>query len=242
MRRIDRIHERLERIDAYPAGVLPLGGRISGTSFFPGGDGLWKEEDSSVDIPIGGVMVIGHNFDNVKGFQQSLLAGKEPLSSPTWRNLLQMLSNFSIAPSECFFTNAYVGVIDAESNVGDFPGGRSPIFVEKCLDLLAFEIEVQRPRLILTLGAFVPQLIASMSPSLATWRGHKSLIGIDKEALPFIPHASFCNGAVKATVVPLTHPAQRHLNVHRRYYRGVNGHDAECMMIEDACATVDPVR
>lgn len=70
-----------KEIQSYPKGVLPIYGRIEGTSFFPGGDGLRKENQKNKDITKNGVMLIGHKFDNVSGFEKSLSDGEESLTS-----------------------------------------------------------------------------------------------------------------------------------------------------------------
>lgn len=234
MRIIDKIHMRLKEFQSYPKGVLPVSGRIEGTSFFPGGDGLWKERCGNVDITKHGVMIVGHNFDKVAGFEKSLADGKESLSSPTWRNIVRLLIDSSIPLEECYFTNTYVGLIDAASNVGKFPGAKCPEFVDRCLKFLEYQIEAQSPRAILTLGNFVPSLVSTISPNLSDWKEIKTLVELDSKSSPIVKGASFCEGRVRANVVALTHPAQRHLNVVRRKYKGLIGDAAECIMLQES--------
>lgn len=47
--------------DTYPSGAIPVPEAIAGTAFFPGGHGLWMEEGAP-SFPVGGIMVLGHDF------------------------------------------------------------------------------------------------------------------------------------------------------------------------------------
>jgi len=234
MKTIDLIHAKLQQITDYPAGVSRQEGRIAGTAFFPGGDGLWKEEGLNDDLTIGGIMVVGHNFDNVSGFQQSLAQGSEPVTCPTWRNITSLLREANIELTRCFFTNVYVGLMQTTSNVGKFPGATSAAFRQQCVDFLQQQIALQQPSLILTLGAFVPPLLASLSPQLASWQGIQRVGQLDANQTALIKQAAFCAGSVHANVLALTHPAQRHLNVGRRHYLDFNGHAAELALLQAA--------
>ena len=236
MRRIDAIHDKLKHISGYPEGVIPLYGRIEGTSFFPGGDGLWKQDGEINDLRIGGVMVVGHNFDNVTGFDHSLRMGAEPITSPTWRNITRLLKESDIRLEDCYFTNFYVGLMQSESNVGMFPGSKSEAFKRQCLDLLEYQILLQQPSVILTLGAFVPSLVARLTNELKEWLTAANLSKLDSANQQIVRGVNFCAGSVVSTVVALTHPALRHLNVRRRNYRGITGNAAEIALIRSARA------
>ena len=58
--RVEYLFGRLKDID-YPDGVVPVPEKISGTAFFPGGYGLWREERCGClpPMPRGGMMVSG---------------------------------------------------------------------------------------------------------------------------------------------------------------------------------------
>jgi hypothetical protein len=110
-------------------------------------------------MPIGQVMVLGHDFDNEAGFHQSLYTRGENLKCPTWRYLLWLLKQVQLPAEACFFTNLYMGLRAGNAKVtGPFPGSRCPRFVQQCQTFLRYQITVQRPRLILTLGAQVPSV------------------------------------------------------------------------------------
>ncbi|WP_374536798.1 uracil-DNA glycosylase family protein [Chitinimonas taiwanensis] len=234
MRAVEKIHEKHKSISNYPPDVVPVYGRIMGTSFFPGGDGLWKEGNKNEDLTIEGIMVVGHNFDNVTGFHKSLQKGKEPKTCPTWRNITNFLKEAEVDLENCFFTNVYVGLMQSDSNVGVFPGSKSEEFKKQCIDFLEYQISIQRPSIILTLGGFVPALISRLSSDLGDWINVQKIGMLDLIEKQMIEDAKFCNGTVTSTVIALTHPALRHLNVKHRKYGDVAGHDAEIAMLRHA--------
>jgi len=235
LRAIDKIFNKLKEFDneTYPEGVVPLFDRIEGTSFFPGGDGLWKYENDITDIRIGGIMVIGHNFDNVSGFKKSLALGSESLACPTWKNLRILFQEANIDLTSCYFTNAYMGLMNSQSNIGVFPGSKSSSFRKQCLDFLEYQISIQQPQTIITLGRFVPPLLAQLSIDLDQWKKVKSFNDLDQAEIQIIKHAHFCENQVISNIVTLTHPANRHLNIQKRKYKNLNGNDAELAMLRE---------
>ncbi len=102
-------------LKSYPPGVLPIPDqKITGTAFFPGGSGLYLEDQDpgTVEFPVGGVMVLGHNFDSEKGFRDSVIRGKEKLTTGTWGPLLKLLAEAGVPFDRCFFTNAFMGLCE----------------------------------------------------------------------------------------------------------------------------------
>lgn len=156
----------------------------------------------------------------------------------TWRNLLPLLDGARIARSDCFFTNAYMGLRDGDDSMGEFPGAGDPDFVARCQAFLRRQVAIQRPRLILTLGAWVPRFIAPLATALRTWIGARSLGEIDRVG-PVVTDVRFGEDTDPAVVVALTHPSMRNSNVHRRRYDERSGKDAETAMLAYAlrCAT-----
>lgn len=236
MKSVDKFFKKLQSIqfDSYPKGVVPVCDRISGTSFFPGGDGLWKHENKIQDLKLGGIMIIGNNFDNVAGFKKSLSLGSEPINCPTWKNIRKLLQDAEIDLTDCFFTNVYVGLMESNSNVGMFPGAKSESFKQKCLELLEYQISEQKPKVILTLGRFVSPLLARLSPDLSSWINMQNFANLDQNGRQILANVHFCDGNVISNVVALTHPSQRHLNIKKRQYLNLIGNEAEIAMLHAA--------
>ena len=208
---------------AWPSGVVGNTARIVGTAFFPGGSGLWraKPEHELPSFPERGVLVVGHDFGTVTQYVSALRAGSEPVNrNPTWRGLTATLAGAGIPLPSCFFTNAYLGLRSAESPTGAFPGRTDGAFRDQSLDVLLQTILWQRPHLIITLGAFVPPLVATLSPDdLSDWLKVRSLRELD-EVGALKRDVSFMDAQTgqthRATAVALTHPSLGAANAHRR--------------------------
>lgn len=234
---VERFFIHLADFGVYPDGVGSIPRRIQGTAFFPGGSGLWNTQADQPlpPFPLGGVMIVGHNFDSEAGYLWSLQHAGENLQGPTWANLLDLLCRAELAPERCFFTNAYVGLKLGSSATGAFPGARDADFVRRCKALLSEEIRIMRPRVIATLGVYVPAFLASLAPGLqARWSGVRTLIAIDKQQVALAPAVLFPNCPEPITVVALTHPAYRRLNVQSRMYGDLCGDAAEVRLLLDA--------
>jgi hypothetical protein len=88
--------------------------------------------------------------------------------------------------------------------------------------------------MILALGKWVPAFLAPLAPQLELWLQIRSLVSIDAVG-PVVDGVEFPDtGSRSCTVVALTHPSMRGLNIDRRGYRGVTGHAAELSMLHDA--------
>ncbi len=219
----------------YPQGIVGVPDRIPGTAFFPGGSGLWRERPSDPlpPMPLGRVMVLGNYFDTEDGYRRSRQEGDE-LYTPTWNNLLTLLESVDIQREDCFFTNIYMGLSIGDSNTGPSPGAKNPEFKRRCESFLAEQIAAQQPRLILTLGRFVPKFIAALSPGLAAWRRCASFSELDDSG-PLKQDVQFDGSVDRATVVvALVHPSLRQGNVWRRRYQEWTGNDAELAMLKKA--------
>jgi hypothetical protein len=220
----------------YPDGVVPVPERIPGLAFFPGGLGLWgaKPDAELPPMPIGGVMVLGHDFHSRAGYDESYRLGGERLTLPTWRNLLAVLDEAAIPRESCFFTNLYMGLRSGDKTTGVFPGASNDRFRRHCQDFLLRQLSVQRPRLIITLGIQVPPVVAELSDQLAPWatgRGirHIDTVGALRTGVAFERLPDF-----STTVVALLHPSLRQASLRHRRYRGLVGPDTERALLRDA--------
>ena len=235
---IDMLFSKLQNISPYPEGVVPVPKRMAGTAFFPGGSGLWGTEPNKPlpAMPIGQVMILGHDFGCEADFYPPMGTQGEDLKGSTWRNLLWLLEQVDLAPGICFFTNLYMGVRTGNTKVtGRFPGSRCPRFVQLCQTFLTHQIATQRPRLILTLGVHVPSILAPLSPDLSGWKRCKRFQDLDGEDRALIPQVNFGQTInVRATVAALTHPCMWHRCVMMRHYGKLVGRQGELTLLQDA--------
>jgi hypothetical protein len=231
--------ERLWRSHApatgYPAGVVPVPAPIPGRAFFPGGYGLWGAVPAGLpDFPVGGVMVLGHDFHSEPGYRESRRLGAERETMPTWRNARGLLREVGIAPERCFFTNLYMGLRAGTATTGAFPGAVDPAFVAHCRTFLLEQLRAQRPALLLTLGVHVPPIVGTLSPELAPWAEGRGLRHLDA-AGPVRTGVTFPGvEGLRTTAVALVHPSLRHAGVRHRRDDGLAGHAAEVRMLRDA--------
>src|SRR5215469_2237441 len=97
----------------YPVGMCSFPFRLTGQGFFPGGDGLWRNESelgaaSRGILPQRGTVFVGNDFGTLASFRK--LQGRGYENVPTWRHIKARIASAKI-PSECtFFTNAIVGL------------------------------------------------------------------------------------------------------------------------------------
>jgi hypothetical protein len=221
----------------YPTGMTAVREQIIGTAFFPGGSGLWCDSAGILSpFPFEGVMVVGQDFDNETNYSQSLSRGSENLRGPTWRNLIDSLSRAAIPFGACFFTNAYMGLrADNLKNTGPTPGLKDDKFVARCQLFFLHQVRTQRPRLIVSLGGFVPPFVASLSAELQPWLPWRGFEAIDEADLSFVPSVTF-DGIehFSCPIVVLVHPSLRHLNRPLRNWRGSDGQAAEEQLLKYA--------
>lgn len=233
--------------------VTPVKKMLRSTAFFPGGSGLWHTppkkmlpatlqwasysffvNSKSPSMPKKKIMVLGNDFGSKDGYKAARNNPYENLKFPTWRNLLEFLHRVGIKPKNCFFTNAYMGLRVAGGPTGPSPGADDPKFVKRCKSFfLDKQITVQKPRLILVLGAEARKFIAQLSPDLAEWKECETFTELDD--LGPVKKVRF-NNSKPVTVVALVHPAGRKLGntLKNRHYHGEKGEDAESKMLNRA--------
>lgn len=230
------LRDALNRVAPYPFGIIPVPEPIKGNAFFPGGSGLWqgKLNELKPTLPIGGIMVLGHDFHSEEGYESSREHGFERLTDPTWRNMLALFREADIDPAHCFFTNFYMGLrAKGQGATGKFPGRKDHSFVSRCNAFFSEQLQYQQPKTIFVLGTQVPPLLAAICAQLLPWANAKSMNDIDKNNAGLQRNVLFPNGHVVNSVAVLTHPSQRRLNVHRRRHEDLRGHEAELQVIRD---------
>lgn len=231
----DELRARLSEVEPYPDGVVAVPEELPFTAFFPGGAGVMLDEQGGKPpFPSGKVMIVGHNFYHLAGFELMRHKQKRDAGTPTWRNLKSTLARADIALEDCFFTNAYQGLMDTDSSMGAFPGAKHEAFVERCREFFRFQLSVCQPKLVVTLGVHVPPFLAPLSDELcAKWLNEQG------KQLTFAQIDANAGGLIATTVrdadgrereltwVALTHPAQQWPNVKRRRFDGLESYEAE---------------
>lgn len=217
----------------YPPGVEPVPAPISGLAFFPGGYGLWGSQPGHPlpTFPVGGIMVLGHDFHSRQGYDKSFKLGGEPETMPTWRNLLALLREMDIALEQCFFTNLYMGLRTGTGATGPFPGATNAEFVAHCKEFLLEQLRAQRPALVLTLGIQVPPVLGSMAPEVAPWGEdtglkHLDAVGAIQTGVTFEGIENY-----STTLIALIHPSLRHASLRHRRYGTARGAAAEAELL-----------
>jgi len=188
---------------------------------------LWLEQDST-DFP--SILILGQDFSTVKAFEAMVAGNKADLDSPTWKNLIKLFDESDVDLKKCFFSNVFMGLRDTEKMTGKFPGARDKDFVNRNLTFLLFQIETIKPKLVITIGRPVSEMVAKLSrPDLECWDKGKALSSPDngyKTNISFNGHICKC--------VALEHTSMRNSNVKRRVYGNYRGHGAEVEMLKDA--------
>jgi hypothetical protein len=137
---------------------VPADHVIVGTSFFPGGWGLW-DAPRNRRFPVGGTLILGNTWGTRPYLEAVVREGAEVQISrsgakakdPTWRNLLAILNRAGLDPSTCFFTNAFPGLVEGNI-VGSVGVRRSSEAWAWCQRFFTRTLDLLRPKGVLALG------------------------------------------------------------------------------------------
>jgi hypothetical protein len=182
---IDSFWNRIAQLEAelrfagkpYPDGMAPFPGRLTGQGFFPGGDGLWRDDSrtklsSTSPFPVGGIMFLGNDFGTLQSFEKTLRTGYENVL--TWRNLKQRLTAAGIPGDIGFYTNAVLGLRTDKKAIDYLDWSRHPEFCQFCGDFLRLQLEAMKPCLVVVLGQRPKDTICSTLgaeiPDITPWR------------------------------------------------------------------------
>lgn len=205
-----RLWAAYQQIEFASSGMALNGHYLSGLGFFPGGRGLWELNDQTVADK--SVMVLGQDFGTETYFLGLKDSEKETL--PTWRNLLILLKEANVKPSDCFFTNAFLGLRSGSANMtGKSPAWENLHFVSACQGFFLIQFALQKPRIILVLGENPARFLADLSLGLSAWKRFSSIKSLDEKGLSAYQNVQFKNyPELETSVFLLTHPSYRHLN------------------------------
>lgn len=233
--------------ESYPRDLEAVPSLMDGLSFFPAGRGLYQPNGSTEipTFPFEGVMIVGRDFGTLDAYKKAKASDDhgELESDPTWKHLLALLDAADCDPRSCFFSNAFMGLRKGKRNVGDTQAHRDRNFLAACRDFFVTQIEMMRPRVLLTLGSAVPAFVAEKLEVDPSWCAG-TLKAIDAANKPVQKDVAVPDlGFTVAATVALTHPCLRPVNVRRRSYdllpshggeKKLRGHEAERMMLRDA--------
>jgi uracil-DNA glycosylase len=234
---VEQLFERLHVIRPYVGGMVEIQQHLPGLGFFPGGDGLWKApgQRTSPPMAVGGIMVLGNNFQCSANYPALLAMGEEDRQKDaTWRNLLSFLAIVGIDPAGCFFTNAYMGLVAGDDPTRTAPGMSDPGFLQRCRTFFLHQMAILQPRLILALGTKVPAFLAPLTQQTLHWRGAKTWADIDHACGGFVQDARFQGIPRSIPIACLLHPSFRGPNLRRRRFRDLTGASAEEALVREA--------
>lgn len=150
---------------SYPETMCAFPFQLRGQGFFPGGDGLWREDDrlhqpSSGVLPLGGIMFVGNDFGPVTSYEK--LRKKRYENPWTWRNLKRRIRMAGLPTTKVFATNAMVGLRTSEKALEKKNWECIAGFSDFCREFFIFQVETMKPRLVVMLGPIAQNTIAEL--------------------------------------------------------------------------------
>lgn len=225
------LYDQISTVEPYPNQVKPVSEMLNVTAFFPGGKGLWLEDNSDV-FP--DVLVLGHDFSTVNYYNKMLENGQSEINSPTWRVMRKLFNDADLDLNRCFFSNVYMGLRNADKMTGVFPGSRDKEFVKRNLEFLKTQISTVKPKVIITLGKPASINLSLLSAQLIDEWSKGNALSSPNNGLK----RNVMIDGLSYVCVALEHPSMRNQNVKRRRYeneRGVYiGNGVEIEMLMDA--------
>lgn len=161
-------------------GMIPVE-EMKGPGFFPGCTGT---VDSRQEISGLRVMVLGQDFDTASNHNRIDKEKGEIDANTTWRNLKKLLAELQIKETECFFTNAYMGLRPDDNketktkNTGTSPSAKkgAETFSKECMEFFLTQLEVVQPEIVLVLGKETAKFISKFFPEeCSKWANIKTL-------------------------------------------------------------------
>lgn len=237
-----------ELVTDYPEGkVTRISERMGGTAFFPGGYGLWGTQPNEPlpPMPVGGVMVLGHNFDSENSFKKPLKHQGENLTKGTWLHLRLLLEKVGIPKERCFFTNFYMGLKPGDKATGKLPAAGDKNFVRSCQAFFREQLKVMQPKVVLILGReFFNEFAIFLPPQSqmkSVWMKAKTWRYLDQNNAAFIYPLKLPEVSHSVVVVALVHPSFRFRNAGLRRYKNFVGEAAELALLQAALAVAGTI-
>jgi hypothetical protein len=139
----------------YPKGMCKFPFRLKGQGFFPGGDGLWRDEtdlkaEKAGVVPEGGVIFLGNDFGTLASYRKCERKGFE--TNPTWRHVKNRVIKSHIPREKTFFSNVIMGLREDGSALTKKSWQDMPNFSHFCGEFLQYQLEILNPRLAVVMG------------------------------------------------------------------------------------------
>lgn len=234
----------------WPKGVVKFEyPQLKGVGFFPAAKGVYGiDREPLRDIPVGGVLALGHDWGTVQDYKDCLNRDAENIGgNATWRNMKQFYDRINIDLRTVYFTNFFIGLREGPSSTGEFPGNKFPPaknndkYIAACQELVLKQIIAQRPKLLIVYGAYLPKLMAPLAVKLNGWSQFNGFKGLDKGGNQLIDDVVFEYGGTShtSTVVSLVHPCYRQRTAQYRSWKNIQGvqftgDEAEQAMVHQA--------
>jgi hypothetical protein len=140
---------------AYPEGMCSFPFQLQGQGFFPGGDGLWRDENqlstaNEGTLHPGGVMFLGNDFGVLDSYKKLETKGFENV--PTWRHIKLRIKSAGIPTELAFFTNAIMGLRLDGKALTQRSWETMAGFPKFCEEFLDFQLATLKPRLTVVMG------------------------------------------------------------------------------------------
>lgn len=149
--------EQEERFDgtAYPVGMARFPFRLKGQGFFPGGDGLWRNEGHISESGPGsvfqnGIVFLGNDFGTLSSYNKLRMKGFEDVA--TWRHIKKRSLAAQLPVGALFFTNTIMGLREGGTALTKQSWKEMPKFAEFCGEFLRFQLQTVKPRLVVVMG------------------------------------------------------------------------------------------
>lgn len=236
MENINLLKEKLKQIippEKYPQNIMIECPHKESISFFPGGKGLYK---NVLCFPTGKIMVVGQDWGTNEAYNSDINNDDEKnLKGATWSNIKKIFDKTDIKMDWCFFTNAIMGLRTNDKILGKSPAFKNIDFIELCKKYFIEQLNVCKPKIIISLGTYVPLFLQSLfdDDNFEFFRKKISFKEIDKNNKSVLYNIKLKNYSQKVNIIFLTHPSLYFVNVRWRKYQGKEKMEAEIQMIKD---------
>lgn len=177
----------------YPTGMCSFPFKLTGQGFFPGGDGLWRNDtqlgqESSGALSVGGIIFLGNDFGTLRTYQKLHSKGYE--NPPTWRHLKERIRRAGLPEDRIFCTNAILGLRtgDTVTALDQIAWPKGSPFAAFCHEFLIYQVETLRPRLLVILGSVALSSLGAMGAILKERGTFKATIGRHTTAIHYSSH------------------------------------------------------